>query len=182
MKRILCAYLFLIYLLMSTSVVSQTVTTIHVNGRYILGPCNDTLILKGINYAPYNWGWSPTQLRINQIAQSGANCIRLPWYVTTPDGPTPQAVYNNLVNLDSALSKCIQHKMIPIIELHDLTCVNNATALVTLSSFFVQPAVKTLINKYKHSIILNIANEALFVSWASNPTTAQPLFQIPIVQ
>jgi mannan endo-1,4-beta-mannosidase len=156
--------------------VSQTLTTIHVNGRYILGPCNDTLILKGVNYAPYNWGWSPTQLRINQIAQSGANCVRLPWYVTTPDGPTPQATFNNLVNLDSALSKCVQNKMIPIVELHDLTCVNNATALVTLSNFFVQPAVKTLIAKYKHSLIINIANEALWVSWASNPTTAQSTF------
>ncbi|MBP9069147.1 MAG: cellulase family glycosylhydrolase [Bacteroidia bacterium] len=176
MKKFLFGPLVLVFLLIYNSSFSQTVTTIHVSGRYILGPCNDTLILKGVNYAPYNWGWSPTQLRINQVALSGANCVRLPWYVTTPDGPTPQATYNNLVNLDSALSKCVQNKMIPIVELHDLTCVNNATALVTLSNFFVQPAVKTLINKYKHSIILNIANEALFVSWAGNPTAAQTTF------
>ncbi len=176
MKKFLFGPLVLVFFLIYNSSFSQTVTTIHVSGRYILGPCNDTLILKGVNYAPYNWGWSPTQLRINQVALSGANCVRLPWYVTTPDGPTPQATYNNLVNLDSALSKCVQNKMIPIVELHDLTCVNNATALVTLSNFFVQPAVKTLINKYKHSIVLNIANEALFVSWASNPTTAQTTF------
>ncbi len=176
MKKFLFGPLVLAFLLIYNSCFSQTVTTIHVSGRYILGPCNDTLILKGVNYAPYNWGWSPAQLRINQVALSGANCVRLPWYVMTPDGPTPQATYNNLVNLDSALSKCVQNKMIPIVELHDLTCVNNATALVTLSNFFIQPAVKTLINKYKHSIILNIANEALFVSWASNPTTAQTTF------
>lgn len=176
MKKSLVGSLVVALHLICHCVLSQTVTTIHVNGRYILGPCNDTLILKGVNYAPYNWGWSPTQLRINQVAQSGANCVRLPWYVTTPDGPTPQATYNNLVNLDSALSKCIQYKMIPIIELHDLTCVNNATALTSLGNFFVQPAVKVLINKYKHSIILNIANEALFVAWASNPTTAQSTF------
>jgi mannan endo-1,4-beta-mannosidase len=176
MRNFLFGLLVSAFILNFNSTFSQTFTTIHVSGRYILGPCNDTLILKGVNYAPYNWGWSPSQLRINQVALSGANCVRLPWYVTTPDGPTPQATYNNLVNLDSALSKCVQNKMIPIIELHDLTCVNNATALVTLSNFFVQPAVKTLINKYKHSIILNIANEALFVSWASNPTTAQTTF------
>ncbi|MDZ4663958.1 MAG: cellulase family glycosylhydrolase [Bacteroidota bacterium] len=176
MKKKLFALLIIALLIITKSAFSQTVTTIHVSGRYILGPCNDTLILKGVNYAPYNWGWSPTQLRINQVALSGANCVRIPWYVTTPDGPTPQVTYNNLVNLDSALSKCVQNKMIPIVELHDLTCVNNATALVTLSNFFVQPAVKILINKYKHSIILNIANEALFVSWAGNPTAAQTTF------
>ena len=47
---------------------AQAGVTIHVSGKYILGPCNDTLILKGVNYAPYNWGWSPTQLNFNQIA------------------------------------------------------------------------------------------------------------------
>lgn len=151
-------------------------SNIHVSGKHILGPCNDTLILKGVNYAPYNWGWSNTQLRLNQIVLSGANCVRMPWYVNTPDGPTPQATYNNLVYLDSALSKCIQYKMIPIIELHDQTCLNNPTNLITLANWFVLPAVKILINKYKHSIILNIANEALWVGWASNPTAAQVTF------
>jgi len=147
-----------------------------VSGRHILGPCNDTLILKGVNYAPYNWGWSNTQLRLNQIVLSGANCVRMPWYVTTPDGPTPQATYNNLVFLDSALSKCVQYKMIPIVELHDQTCLNNPANLITLANWFILPAVKNLINKYKHSIIINIANEALWVSWASNPTAAQVTF------
>ncbi len=155
---------------------AQVVPTIHVSGRYILGPCDDTLILKGVNYAPYNWGWTSSQLRLNQIVLSGANCVRMPWYVVTPDGAVPQAVYNNLVLLDSALSKCVQYKMIPIIELHDQTCANSPANLITTSNWFVQPAVKVLINKYKHSIILNIANEALWVAWTSNTLTAQSSF------
>lgn len=174
MKKIITTLIFV--LVYTNSSIAQTLTSIHVSGKYILGPCGDTLILKGVNYAPYNWGWTSSQLRLNQIALSGANCVRMPWYVTTPDGPTPQAVYNNLVLLDSALSKCVQYKMIPIIELHDQTCLNNPSNLITTANWFVQPAVKVLINKYKHSIILNVANEALWVAWAGNTLTAQSSF------
>jgi mannan endo-1,4-beta-mannosidase len=158
---------------------AQAQTSMHIttSGRWIIGPCGDTLLLKGINYAPYNWGWSPAQLQINQLAQTGANCVRLPWYVNTPDGPTPQATYNNLVNLDSALAACVRFDMIPIIELHDQTCQNNAQALITLSNWFTQPAVLALITQYQHSIIVNIANEALYVNWTANPQAAQNTFQ-----
>lgn len=147
----------------------------YVSGRYLLGPCGDTITLRGVNYAPYNWGWSPTQLRISNIAQSGANCVRMVWYKNPASG-TPTTVYTNLTYLDSALSKCVQNKLIPIIDLHDLTCTNSTANLTTLATWFTSTGVKNLINKYKHSIILNIANECLYVSWASNPTTAQSAF------
>lgn len=151
-------------------------STIHVSGRYILGPCNDTIILKGINYAPYNWGWSPNELRIDQIALSNANCVRLPWYIITPDGATPQSTFNNLDYLDSAISKCIQYRMIPIIELHDQTCSDDTTALISLANWYTQPSVLSILNKYEHSIIIDIANEALYVDWASNSASAQTTF------
>ena len=151
-----------------------TAQVIHTSGKYILGPCNDTLILKGVNYAPYNYGYSPNQLNLNQIGLSKANCVRMPWYLNA--GTTPNVVYTNLVKLDSALSKCIQQKMIAIVDLHDQTCQNNPSNVSTLAQWWVQPAILTLINKYKHSFILNIVNEALYVDWASSPTTALTTF------
>ncbi len=159
------------------SLAAQTSNHITTSGRWIIGPCGDTLLLKGINYAPYNWGWSPSQLQIDQLALTGANCVRLPWYVNTPDGPTPQATYNNLVNLDSALARCVRFDMIPILELHDQTCQNNAQALTTLANWFTQPGVLALITQYQHSIIVNVANEALYVNWTANPQAAQTTFQ-----
>jgi mannan endo-1,4-beta-mannosidase len=155
---------------------SQAGITISVDGTQLRGPCGDTLLLKGVNYAPYNWGWSPGQLNIGQIALTGANCIRLPWYVSTPDGPTPQATYNNLALLDSTLSKCIQNNIIPILELHDETCQNDPAALIALANWYVRPAVRALINQYRHSLVINIANEPLFVDWAGNPAAAQTVF------
>ncbi len=175
MKKIisLVVSFFLVYC--SFNVVAQPGVTIHASGRHILGPCGDTLILRGVNYAPFNWGWSPTQLRINQIALSGANAVRLVWY-KNPTGTTPISTYGNLTNLDSALSKCIQYKLIPIIDLHDQTCQNNPAALINMAGWYTQPAVLALINKYKHSLIINIANEALYVNWTGNAAAAQTTF------
>lgn len=155
---------------------AQNPVNIHVSGRYVLGPCGDTLILRGVNYAPYNWGWNSGQLQINQIAQSGANVVRIAWYDVTPDGPVPNATYDNTVLLDSVLSKCIQADMIPVLELHDQTCQNSPANVIALSNWFLQPAILNLINQYQHSIILNIANEALYVNWTGNPATAQNTF------
>ncbi len=166
-------YIFTVLLIVSLNFVSnsQIGTTIHVSGKNILGPCNDTIILRGINYAPYNWGNNSADLKIDQIALSNANCVRMVWY----KNPTP-ALYGNYVYLDSAISKCIQKKMIPIVELHDQTCNNSTAALITLATWYTQPAILTIVNKYKHSLILNIANEALYVTWASNSVTAQAAF------
>ncbi len=168
MKYILTALIIFSLNFVSTS---QIVSTIHVSGKNILGPCNDTLILRGINYAPYNWGNNSTDLKIDQIALSNSNCVRMVWY----KNPVP-ALYGNLVYLDSAISKCIQKKMIPIVELHDQTCNNSPSALITLATWYTQASMLTIINKYKHSLILNIANEALYVAWASNSVAAKAAF------
>jgi mannan endo-1,4-beta-mannosidase len=90
---------------------------------------------------------------------------------------TPASTYSNLVLLDSAIAQAIKNGLIPIIELHDQTCQNFPSALINLANWFVQPAVIQIINRYKHSIILNIANEAIHVNWTSNPGLAKTTFQ-----
>ena len=149
---------------------------IHVSDRQILGPCGDTLLLKGINYSPYNWGWSPNQLKFDEIAKTEANCVRIVWYKTGGAG-SPASVYSNLSNLDSALSRCVKKGMIPIIELHDQTCQNSPSNLIALANWFSQTGVKLLIDKYKYSLILNLANEALHVNWTGNPSASRIIFQ-----
>lgn len=159
-----------LYLMLSAAgaIHAQSQNYIHTSGKYILGPCNDTLELKGVNYAPYNWGYTLTDLKMDQVAQSGANAVRIPWYQNNPGA----SVYANYVALDSAISKCIQQDMIPILELHDFTCGNNSTSLIAGAAWWTNSSVLPVLQKYKHSLIVNIANEALQVNWASNPTTA----------
>lgn len=160
--------LFSLLTVASISLQSQTSNFIHTSGKNILGPCNDTLTIKGINYAPYNWGYTLSDLKIDQIAQTGANAVRLVWYWSNPSA----TVYYNYVALDSAISKCVQYKMIAIVELHDFTCGNNPSTLTSGSGWWTNSSVFPILQKYKQSVIVNIANEALQVDWTSNPTTA----------
>jgi len=164
MKPALLSILFLLAFFRNHA---QTAAVIHTSNQYILGPCNDTLRLKGVNYAPYNWGYSINELHIAEIAKTGANTVRLPWY---QNNAAP--VYSNYVALDSAISKCVQHDLIAIVELHDFTCANNTSALVSGSAWWTSNSVLPILNKYRHSVIVNIANEALHVNWASNPSAA----------
>ncbi|MBX9450102.1 MAG: cellulase family glycosylhydrolase [Taibaiella sp.] len=78
--------------------------------------------------------------------------------------------------LDSALSKCIQEDLVPVLELHDITCGNDSAALVELSTWYLSPGILELINKYSHSLIINIANEALHVSWTGDAAAAKTKF------
>ena len=147
---------------------SQPNDFIHTEGKYILGPCNDTLTLRGVNYAPYNWGYTLSDLKVDEIEQSGANAVRIVWYADNP-GAT---IYADYVALDSAISKCVQADMIVILELHDFTCTNDHPGLITNSDWFISAPVLTVINKYKHSVIVNVANESLFVEWTGDATLA----------
>lgn len=169
MKRltiILFALLATIYLS------AQTTQYIYTNGRYIFGPCGDTLLLRGIDYAPYDWGYDITSLETNQVAQAGANVVRMPWYFDNSDASTND-VYKNYKALDSAVSKCVENKMIAIIEIHDYTCSDDTAALLSLNTWWTQDSVFTdVLLKHKESVIVNYANEALDYLWASVSSTA----------
>lgn len=154
--------------LISMAAKAQNSSVIHTDGKYILGPCGDTLTIKGVNYAPYNWGYTLSDENIDQIAQTGANAVRLVWYWSNPGAN----VYYDYVALDSILSKVVQHDMIAILELHDFTCENDPTQLTNGSGWWQNSSVFPIISKYKHSLIVNIANEALYVNWTGNPTAA----------
>jgi mannan endo-1,4-beta-mannosidase len=137
----------------------------------IIGPCGDTIVPHGINYAPYSWGYDSTQLLLDQVAQTGANMVRMTWYANNP------APYYTDALLDSAIGKCIQYKMIPVIELHDNTCLDNDDSLISLAHWYITPARLAIIQKYSSSLIIDIANEALYVNWSSAPVAqAQQLY------
>lgn len=147
----------------------KTLKTINKN---IIGPCNDSIILRGINYAIYNWGWSPNENYISEIAKTGANCVRINWY-KNGGAQTPTNTYNDPKNLDSALSISIRHKMIPILSLHDETCKNSTNNLSQLVQWFTRPLILNVLKKHQHSLIINVANEALFINWSSNKNQAR---------
>lgn len=88
-------------------------------------------------------------MKIDQIALTGSNVVRLVWYADGGGAP----VYANYVALDSAISKCVQADMIVILELHDYTCDNDHPGLITNADSFIPAPVLAVIEKYKHSLI-----------------------------
>ncbi len=170
----ICALQFLICINLS----AQPFATIHVSGNNIIGVCGDTITLRGINYAVYEWGWNSSANRFPDIGQTGANCVRIPWYTSSASRLAYGApLYDYLSNLDSAIARCIRNKMIPIIELHDSTCYPDMTQLIPLSNWYLNTGVLSIINNYKKSLIIDIMNESGDVQWAGNPNQALIDFQ-----
>jgi len=147
-------------------------STIHTSGGNILGVCGDTIVLRGINYAPFDWGYDNTQLLLDQVAQTGANAVRMSWYDNSGGAP-----YYTDDLLDTAIATCIRNKMIPIIELHDLTCDGNTPDVDTLINWYTTPTRVAMFNKYQSSLIIDIANEVGYVHWAGNESTGQQQYQ-----
>ena len=140
--------------------------TMHTSGKYLLDMCGDTVLLNGIDYAPYNWGYDPTNDELPEITQTGANCVRLVWYVNNA------APYYTNDLLDSVLGVCAANQMIPILELHDQTCNDSASALIALAKWYTGDAVRTILQKHQAYLVVDIANEALYHNWASDPAIA----------
>ena len=161
------------YLIISLIIISACVptggtptpanATITVNGKHIIAPCGDTIVPKGVNYAVYGWGWNTSENLFPEIAKSGANTVRIVWYKNN-NGPA----YSNLSLLDSALSRCIQQKMIQILELHDVTCNDDTTSIINTCNWYTQATIKPILIKYQKWLMLNPVNEAGYVMWNSN--------------
>lgn len=142
-------------------------STFYISGKYLFDPCGDTVLLRGINYAPYNWGYSSGSEETAEIEQTGANCVRLVWYANGSGAP-----YYTNDRLDSVLTHCAERKMIPILELHDQTCQNDSASLVALADWYMGGDVMTILLKHQTHLIVNIANEALYHNWTGNAALA----------
>ena len=190
MKTIKFKLLFVALLLSLLGLAQQT--TLQVVGKNLTLTNGQPIVLRGINYPIINEGSislsNATQYRayIDQVALTGANAIRLPWYTNgqswrdqTANGGTPGTVNGYVSNghLSGILSYCIAKGMIPILSIHDddyITCKDNWNYFTTtVMNFWTSPDVLNLIQTNKSSIIINLANEFDKVRWsASNQATA----------
>ena len=136
--------------------------TLFVQGKNLYDSQSQPLVLRGVNYSVMDdWGFPATDL-ISEIEKSGANTIRLQWYKTYAARPAYTAT-----DLDNLLTKCKTNRIIPILELHDITCQADANLINTqLISWWTDPAIVTVLNKHKKYLIINLANEVGRYRWA----------------
>jgi chitinase/poly(3-hydroxybutyrate) depolymerase len=151
---------------------STQAPTMYMQGRHLYDWNNQQVILRGVNYpVADDWGFPAADL-ITEIEKSGSNTVRLQWYKNYHNNATRNAQLTNTA-LDNLLTKCKNNSMIPILELHDLTCASDANLLNTqLISWWTDPARVAILNSHKKYLIINLANELGHYRWQSYSSTA----------
>lgn len=140
--------------------------TFYTQGKDIYAPNGQKMILKGVNYPVLDdWDFPASDL-ITEIEKSGANAVRLSWYIDYPSRPT-----YTLTDLDNLLTKCKNNRMVPILDIHDFTCEADMSLLNTAVTWWTNPAVVAILNKHKQYLIINLANELGQYRWPNYSQT-----------
>jgi mannan endo-1,4-beta-mannosidase len=147
MKRFLSLLFVSVYLLTGLTAMAQPNTTMYVNGRYLYSAVGEKVVLRGVNEMFVYSADKQGVTILSQIAQTGANSVRIVWNTG-----------GSAADLDALLGNCISNKIIPIVQLDDIT--GNLYNLQTCLNYWKRADIIAAINKYKKWVLLNIANEA----------------------
>ena len=147
--------------------VNDTLTTA---GRFLRDRQGHRLILRGINL-PLLDDWSfPARDVLAEPMLTGANSIRIQWYVTYP---SPERPAFSVHDLDAVLKKCGDAGIVPIVMLADLTCSSDVSQVnANLIPWWTSPEVVAILSAHRQYLMINIANEAGVYRWADNPKAA----------
>ncbi len=132
--------------------ISSNIKNLYVSGKLLKDSSGNNFVMRGNNF-PVFWYPSNYKPSLGQASLLGCNAARLVWQVQVQPW-TP-----SLTVLDEALAECVAKKLIPIVELHDYTGGTSATDIANAAAYFVRADVKTILDKYSHVLIINIANE-----------------------
>ena len=140
--------------------------TLVVNGRFLHDRSGTPVILRGVNLALLDDWRFPGADWLTDVAQTGANAVRLQWYV---DYGNPDRPPYTLADLDAVLTRCKAAGMIPIVQLADLTCNPDASLLGSrLIPWWTSAEVVAMLNAHADYLIINLANELGSYHWADN--------------
>lgn len=191
-------YSFSAFLLLLNVTVHAQSNSLHVEGKDLVTPAGQHVVLRGVNYPLINEGSisldnaAAYEAYIDEVANTGANAVRIPWYTDgqswrdkpgPPDNGTPGTVNGYVTNghLNNIIAYCISKKMIPILSIHDddyITCKDNWNYFnTTVMSFWTDPAILSLIENNKGQMIINLANEFDYVRWGGTLSSELATFK-----
>lgn len=127
---------------------------LRVIGRDLYTPCNDKVVLRGVNkMAVWTQDLDLRKKTYEEIRKTGANCVRIVWLAQ----PSAAEVDAGIDGLDRTIQDCIDNDMIPMIEMHDAT--GQWAKLQMVLDYWKRPEVLAVIKKHEKYLIVNIANE-----------------------
>jgi hypothetical protein len=122
--------------------------TYRVEGRNLVDPYGETVVLRGVNAMIIYWDKYGT-VTYPEIAKTGANAVRIFWQ----DDPVASAA-----DLDLTLGNCIRNKMIAVPGVWMATGEWNK--LADCVDFWCRADVAAAVKKHEKAVLVNIANEA----------------------
>lgn len=159
MKRNLKSYLFLLLILIAPYLSwSQGFT---ISGTNLIDANGNNFIIKGFS-VPTAWYVSNVNNNIANIRKNtNANALRIVVTTSTADA-----------DWQASVTECIANDMIPMVELHDVTCGTSSSGLQNMASWWASKASFLTQSNIAKYILINIANEWGDWNMAQNsPTT-----------
>ncbi|HEY3593554.1 MAG TPA: cellulase family glycosylhydrolase, partial [Polyangiaceae bacterium] len=86
---------------------------------------------------------------LDSIAALGTNAVRVVWETTGGSAALLRRILRHVVEL----------KMIPILELHDVTGKTDNASLLAMANYYASADVKQVLLDYEEFLLINIANE-----------------------
>jgi mannan endo-1,4-beta-mannosidase len=140
--------------------------TFFTDGRLLRDPNGQVFVPRGIDLALLDDWQFPAQDRLADFAQSGANAVRIAWYITYPNPDRPAY---SVADLDRFLTRCEANRLVAVVGLWDVTCRPDATLLNSLLvPWWTSDEVVTVLDRHKRSLVINLANELGSFHWADD--------------
>ena len=122
----------------------------------LMDAAGHAFVIAGINN-PHAWFGERAYQALDDIAATKANTVRIVWNTR---GRADQ--------LERIVERCIALKMVPMVELHDVTGNSSAERLLDMAHYYTRDDVKAVLMRHERYLLINIANE-----WGDHHATAQ---------
>ena len=117
------------------------------NGIELIDATGAPFLIAGINN-PHAWFKEKAFNALFYIAETGANTVRVVW---TDKGDAGE--------LEKIIKRCIELKMIPMVELHSATGKHDTEPLLNMAKYYAREDVANMLKRYERYLLINIANE-----------------------
>lgn len=128
----------------------------RVVGTTLVDADGHVFVVRGVNN-PHIWWDASAYEALDDIALAGANTVRVVWQIS-----------GAVTRLDEILARIVALRMVPIIELHDVTGSPDPAELDRAVGWWVSSDVVALLSRYRREALVNIANE-----WGDHTVSAE---------
>jgi mannan endo-1,4-beta-mannosidase len=142
MKKHICCFMLLGICILAGA---QQYPGYRVQGRHLYDNQGEKVVLVGVNKM-ICWTDIDGIPSYEEIARTGANCVRIVWGISNSADQLSTTIYN-----------CRLQNMIPMVELHDATGEWNDLGICV--DYWVRSDIVSVIQTHEEYLLINIANE-----------------------